>query len=150
MMIQYEFCQSTLKCLRESGWFVGRAVDVAPFASGLIKKGYDIFPAATEFLRSFGGLRVVHPHAKVWAMNDFFVLNPADAAYLDDHRDEVEKWAGEILCPIGVAHRKYMDLLMAVSGTVYVYMDGLLLRVASSGPAAIEAICTGAEYENIQ
>jgi hypothetical protein len=140
-----KFSDATLDILCRAGWHEDRLVDTSGYEEALQSRGYPFHPAVEDFLRHFGGLRVVHPHAKVTHMQDYFDLDASKAAEstLPEWVSLYSERVGAPLCVIGMAFRDYMVLVMDPSGTVYAGYDNVLRKVGESGPDAIEALCSG-------
>lgn len=47
-----------LTLLRRSGWFAGRSIDVSADLAALSSEGFQLTPAAQDFLREFSGLEI--------------------------------------------------------------------------------------------
>jgi SUKH-3 immunity protein len=144
-VVSKRFSPATITVLEASGWRPGRSIDINVWVRALKSDGYDAFPSVAEFLREFGGLKLVFPHAKVAGVEDDCQFDPALAA-ADVSPERVSYWAGGIderLCVVGEAHRRNMTLVMGISGKVFAGRDELLLAIGDDGEDAIEALCTG-------
>jgi hypothetical protein len=126
-------------------------VDTEEYEEVLRKHDYPVHPKVLEFLRSFGGLHVVHPHARVPEETDDFHLDPIESVRLS-----VPAWARAYservnapLCVIGQARRGYALLTMDPGGAVYSGVDNILRKVGDSGTDAIEALCSGRDLEKV-
>jgi hypothetical protein len=146
-----EFSGRTKRCLEQSGWTLDRSIDITSFTQILEGEGYHVSKAVKDFLTSFGGLRVEHPHAKAPESMDFFTLNPieATAGICRERVETYEERTCKQLCVIGEAFRGYMTLMMSDDGMVYAAYDDLMVRVGSSGKDAIDALCNGRELERL-
>lgn len=141
------FSTITRHCLYAAGWRKGRTIQTDHWESLLRSAGNPVHPAVIEFLREFGGLKVVHPDRFVQGEWDSFHLSPSvamehfpideDGLYDDNER------VGTPLCAIGTAAGDRMLLEMAADGRVFAAVDDLMFFVGNSGAEAIEALCTG-------
>lgn len=150
-MIENHFSKKTLQLLHQSGWHDKRIAPIDAYIVELGQESYRATEAVIDFLRSFGGLSVVHPDDKVPGRTDFFHLDPIQGAH-STTRERVETYEeriGEQLCVIGEAYSRYMVLMMSPSGSVYAAYDDILIKVGDSGADAIEAICSGRDMEQI-
>ena len=141
-----------MQCLLEAGWRPGRNVPVPEEAEAELRAdGHALLPSARAFLAEFGGLTVIHPHART-AGPDRFVI---DALLAVRGRDsdwvrEYERRSGEpALTPVGEAARGYLIMCMGSGGYVYGGYDDFLVRLGTSGDDAIEALCTGREAPHV-
>lgn len=62
----------TLSLLKESGWSEDRRMEISNYEDELKEEGYIVNDTIREFLRSFGGLKVIHPHHHVETSKDEF------------------------------------------------------------------------------
>lgn len=146
------FSEKTVECLRDAGWEQGRSVDIEDFKKTLDGEECESFDEVDEFLTEFGGLKVHHPHHKVSGTDDYFIIDPAGACEDFDPlwvTDDYSERTGEVLCPIGEAHRGHMVLAMGETGAVYAGYEDILHKVADSGAEAIENLCCGYDPEEI-
>jgi hypothetical protein len=131
--------------LQQAGWGDERQVDTSEYEKSLKSEGYPVHTIVVDFLKSFGGLRVIHSHHRVPQTNDEFCINPIVAAshiYPERVEDYSER-VGAPLCVIGEAFNYHMTLMMDSNGGVYAGYDDTLIRVGDSGSDAIEALCSG-------
>jgi hypothetical protein len=145
------FSEQTIKCLYSAGWSEDRRVDTAEYERILQTADYPVHPEVKEFLRRFGGLQVVHPHAALPAYDDYFHFDVAKAVSSEWplNVQSCGNVIGASLCIIGMSHREYMTLMMDPSGKVYaLYVQ--LFYVGESGEDAIEALCTGRDLPKIE
>jgi len=140
------FSTDTEALLRKAGWREGRKIDTSEYEQILIKEGFEIQNCVIALLQEFGGLRIVHPHAKVPRETDDFIFD-VDKAVVEygcgwakgnyNHR------VGKKLCSVGEACDAHMILVMSSDGEVFAGFDDFLCYVGSSGDDAIEALCSG-------
>ncbi|MFX0196969.1 MAG: SUKH-3 domain-containing protein [Candidatus Hodarchaeota archaeon] len=147
------FSTETEAFLKKAGWRKGRAVNIDDYVQFLKNETFDIPKTVINFLREFGGLKVVHPHAKVPGKMDFFSFNVKKA--IQDHdplwvKEEYSNRVGKQLCIIGQAFRDYMVLSMSEDSEVFAGFDDILVYVGSSGDQAIENLCLGKELKEIR
>jgi len=145
------FSERTLTLLRQAGWREDRAVDTSGYEKALRQEGYPVHPAVVEFLRQFGGIRVVYPAKGDAKIKDEFHFDATKAAenWFPATVDQFSQRTGAALCVIGEASRGNSLLLMDPSGGVYSGVDQWLVKVADSGIEAIEALCDGKEIVKI-
>jgi hypothetical protein len=149
----YAFSKQTLDSLRHAGWYEGRECEqFDEYKRILNQEEFELSDTIEQFLKSFGGLLVKHPHAKVHDVIDYFhcdvvkAINGSDPNWVSaDYSERV----GEPLCIIGEAFRRNMVLSMSPTGKVYAGVDDFLICVGASGEDAIEALCTGRELEKV-
>lgn len=146
------FSSETEVFLKKAGWRKGRAVNIDDYIHVFENETFTIPESVINFLREFGGLTVMHPHAKVPGAMDFFTFNVNKAIQDHDHlwvKEDYSKRVGKTLCIIGQAFRDYMVLSMSDDGEVYAGFDEFLVHVGSSGDQAIENLCLGKELKEI-
>lgn len=56
------FSKATMALLSSAGWVDERKVDTSKYEYILKSEGYPVHSSVISFLKSFGGLRVIHPH----------------------------------------------------------------------------------------
>lgn len=147
-----DFSQKTLALLQQAGWSENRTVDISEYEKILKSEGYQIYAVVVDFLKRFGGLRLVFPHHRVPQHNDEFIIDPSIAAadiYIERVKEDYSERVGAQLCVIGEAFSRHMTVMMASDGKVYAGYDDLLICVGNSGTDAIEAICSGREMPEI-
>ena len=146
-----EFSEKTAKYLARAGWTPASVSDTTSFEKLLRERGFTVHEAALRFLNHFGGLHIEYPHAKASDITDNMHF---DISVVVSHirPSDVESYGGLVgstLCPIGEAARGYFILMMDESGAVYGAYGDFFVKVGVSGPAAIEALCSGKELEEI-
>jgi len=145
------FSKTTRELLEKAGWNDMRVTEISAYEHTLYERGYPVHESVLQFLRNFGGLRVVHPHSRVANTEDRFhfdasrAANSIDCLRVKDYSVRV----GKSLCVIGQARREYMVLLMDSDGRVYAGYDQLLVKVGDSPVDAIEALCTGKRFSKV-
>lgn len=147
-----QFSDVTLDLLESAGWSANRSVETTTYVEALQAEGYPICQAVTDFLSSFGGLKVIHPHAKVTSESDNFYIDPLRAVREVPSEKVTEYYserAGTPLCVIGEASDGYLVLMMDCAGKVYAGYDELFWKVGHSGTDAVEAICRGYDFEEV-
>ena len=139
------FSTETRTLLQQAGWGDERQVDTSEYEKYLKSEGYSVHTIVVDFLKSFGGLRVVHSHHRVAQTNDEFCINPIVAAshIYPERVEDYSQRVGVPLCVIGEAFNYHMTLMMDSNGTVYAGYDDTLIRVGNSGYDAIVALCSG-------
>ncbi|AUX26034.1 uncharacterized protein SOCEGT47_065870 [Sorangium cellulosum] len=149
----HRFSPATEACLKRAGWRPGRSVRTDHWESLLRAANNPVHASVVDFLREFGGLRVVHPHHRVPGKQDYFHINPSIAAkefpIREDGLYDDNERVGAPLCAIGTACRDYMLLIMDAAGKVYASMDDYLFLVGNSGFEALESLCTPHEWAEI-
>lgn len=153
MPMRPRFSDLTTQCLLKAGWHPGRNVALPQGTeAGLRADGHVLLPSARAFLAEFGGLTVVHPHARAPTSPDRFVIDALLAANGGDPSwvREYERRSGEpSLTPVGEAARGYLIMCMGPGGHVYGGYDNTLIRLGTSGNDAIEGLCTGREAPQV-
>lgn len=144
------FSSEVQHLLLEAGWYAGRQVDALLYAPGVLEAGYAWTPAATNFLREFGGLRLNFLRADgSLGMLHFDPLialgyqTPAQVQHYTDHL------APAALCLIGQAYAEHLILLMDEAGTVYGSFEDMVYEVGTNGAAAIEAVCLDLPFREL-
>jgi len=147
------FGELTLQCLLTAGWHPGRNVSLPEQAETEPRAdGHALLPSARAFLAEFGGLTVVHPHARAPASTDRFVIDALVAARGTDPdwvRDYERRSGETALTPVGEAARGYLIMCMGPGGHLYGGYDNFLVRLGTSGDDAIEGLCTGREAPQV-
>jgi hypothetical protein len=146
------FSTNTKSLLIKAGWQEGRKVDTTGYEQVLIEEGFEIPNCAITLLQEFGGLRIVHPHAKVPRETDDFIFEAVKATFMsraDWVKENYSRRVGKKLCSIGEASDAHMILAMSSDGEVFGGFDDFLCYVGSSGDDAIEAFCSGREVREI-
>lgn len=139
------FSETTLAWLHKAGWSEDRVFDTSEYEQLLKEAGYPVFPKVVEFLRSFGGLRILFHHARVPNyMDDCNFIIPEAIREPDWMVDDV-KTVGKPLCLIGECNRDHFWLLMDESGKVYAG-ENITFLVANSGPEAVEEIMSNRPF----
>jgi len=149
----YGFSKNTLDYLQCAGWYEGREYEQLDEYKRILKQEeFELSETIEQFLKSFGGLLVKHPHAKVPDVTDYVhfdvikAINGSDPNWVSA---DYSVRTGEDLCIIGEAFRRNTILSMSPTGKVYSGADDFLTYVGASGEEAIEALCTGRELEQV-
>jgi len=140
------FSTDTHSLLRKAGWQEGRKIDITGYEEVLREEGFEIPTCVIALLQEFGGLRIVHPHAKVQGETDDFIFE-VDKVMVE-HEDYWVKGnyshrVGKKLCCVGKACDANMTLAMSSDGEVFAGFDSFLCYVGSSYDDAIESLCSG-------
>ncbi len=146
------FSSKTLGRLREAGWREDRDVNTEPFRQQFRAEGHRTNKAALDFLQRFGDLELTYVHQRVPTAVENCHFDAARAA-TDVFSENVHFWEekiGEAMCPIGEARSGYLTLLMTEKGEVFAGVDDLLFRVAPSGEEAINVLCEGRDFEDVE
>lgn len=135
----------TQKMLKKSGWNKNRRIDISSYEKDLLAEGYPINDKIRNFLISFGGLEVHHPHHRVQNEEDEFHLNPSVAiqTIYPERVEEYNHRTNNHLVVIGEASKGYLILMMGLDGKVYAGYDDFLLLLGFSGEDALETLCEG-------
>ncbi len=146
------FSTDTESLLRKAGWQEGRKIDTTGYEQVLREEGFEIPACVIALLQEFGGLRIVHPHAKVPGKTDDFIFEAVKATV--EHRGGWAKGnyshrVGKKLCSVGEACNAHMILVMSSDGEVFGGFDDFLCYIGSSGDDAIEALCSGRDVREI-
>jgi hypothetical protein len=153
VLMRPRFSKLTMQCLLKAGWHADRNVSLPQETEAELRAdGHALLPSARAFLAEFGGLTVVHPHARVPATPDRFVIDALLATQGTDPRwvREYERRSGEpALTPVGEAARGYLIMCMGQGGHVYGGYDSFLVRLGTSGDDVIEGLCTGREAPQV-
>jgi hypothetical protein len=145
------FSTETRALLQQAGWSEDRCVDTSEYEKSLQSEGYPLHEVVLDFLKRFGGLRVVYPHYRVKDEKDEFYINPT-VAVADIGSGWVEEYSERVgvpLCVIGQAFSYHMTVVMAQDGKVYAGYDDTLIHVGDSGTDAIEALCSGRNMSEV-
>ena len=146
----YSFSKQTLDLLYEAGWKEDRHFDTTEYERLLKTHGHPVFPVVHDFLQSFGGLKIHHPHLYVegvWEEMDLSISEYTAEVRIYNASDLAED-IGTPVCLIGNFYNRMMCLFMSASGYVYGDSD-YYFQVGTSGPDAIEAICTNRKFTDI-
>jgi hypothetical protein len=141
----------TAEALQSAGWHPARKVDTAKYEKVLEADGYPRVPAALDFLRSFGGLEIVHPNPEAPGSMKRIVLDPERAVAKFDFAwaQEYMQRLGESLSAIGTAASGYLLLLMDKQGAVYAGYDDLLYYVGSDALEALDNLCCARDFPEV-
>lgn len=146
------FSTDTKFLLIKAGWQEGRKVDITRYKQVLIEEGFEIPNCVITLLQEFGGLRIVHPHAKVPGKTDDFIfeIDKATCYHLGGLvKGNYSHRIGKKLCIIGEACDAHMLLVMSDDGEVFAGFDDFLCYVGASGDDAIESLCSGRNLREI-
>ena len=113
--------ENTLKYLREAGWYEGRKIDITEIVKYLEGYGYEVFEPVKRFLEEFGMLTIRIPddcEFSNYKYNEHHtnVMEAIDWPYSDGVFEDVEKYAGERLVPVGMIHNENLWLFVSESG----------------------------------
>ncbi|HDN25833.1 MAG TPA: hypothetical protein ENG03_01800 [Thioploca sp.] len=75
------FSTKTQSLLIKAGWQEGRKIDTTGYEQVLREEEFEIPTCVKALLQEFGGLRIVHPHAKVPGETDDFIFEAVKATY---------------------------------------------------------------------
>lgn len=121
------FGLSATKYLSQAGWFPGRTCDTRRFEMALKRDGYDVFPAALEFLRELGGLAGKHPAYRTTTTKEFdFDAARATGDMPKERVDVYAKRFGSSLIPVGEVDNGYITLMISSDGTLLGGLDDYL------------------------
>ena len=136
------FSAQTRALLQRAGWSENRSVDTSEYEKSLNSEGYPLHEAVLDFLKRFGGLRVIYPHHRAKDEKDEFYINPtvAVAGISSGWVEEYSERVGVQLCVIGQAFSYRMTLVMAPNGEVYAGFDDTLICIGNSETDPIEAL----------
>ncbi|SFE54946.1 SUKH-3 immunity protein [Paenibacillus algorifonticola] len=146
------FLEQTLKVLTQSGWFIGREIDISETNKMLKTRGFDVFPCVEQLLREFGELE--YSYLKLDGKVESFHFKPklvlGDIMEREDY-SEFEYWFNEPLVVIGEAYRRNMNMFMSESGKVYGEYGGYqLFKFGENIYEALEALCQPKPIEEIK
>ncbi len=140
------FSKDTEALLIKAGWREERKIDTTVYERALIEEGFEIPNCVIALLQEFGGLRIVHPHAKVPEETDDFIFEMVKATFISRNgwvKENYSHRVGKKLCRVGEACDAHMILAMSSDGEVFAGFDSFLCYVGSSGDDAIESLCSG-------
>jgi hypothetical protein len=150
-MEHLNFSPKTRSLLEAAGWSDSREIDTTGYEKTLRERSYPVHPSVLEFLSRFGGLIVIHPHARVPGMQDRFHFDASRAA-----ESVFPAWVKEYsarlnapLCVVGQAYREYMVVMMDPQGRMFAGYDHILVELGTSFVEAIENICAGKQHPRI-
>lgn len=140
-----------IEFLKVAGWTENRKIDISRYENALQKEGYIINKVIRDFLISFGGLKIKHPHHGIQNKEEEFHLDPilAISGIYPEKIEEYNKRTGSILTVIGEASNRYLVLMMAEQGAVYAAYDDFLIFLGESGEEAIVTLCEGKQATEI-
>jgi len=143
--------QVTKNFLSDIGWSEGHRSDASPYIEALVGDGYSNFPASTDFLESFGGLRGPVPAYRVAGQFDQIHFDPRLAIEnIYKERVEVyEKRVGEKLVVVGEIYNGNMALLISESGAFYGARDDYLCWIGGSAAEALNNIFDLRQFREI-
>jgi hypothetical protein len=146
------FSTDTKALLIKAGWQKGRKIDTTGYERALIEERFEIPTCVIALLQEFGGLRIIHPHAKVPEETDDFIFEVVKATFISRNgwvKGNYSNRVGKKLCRIGEASDAHLILAMSSDGEVFGGFDDFLCYIGSSGDDAIEALCSGREVRVI-
>jgi hypothetical protein len=148
------FSEQTQKILTVAGWSSDYSYDTARYKAIFAEAGCEVPEKVLKFLQSFGGLRLYYPHRidTKPVMMEFRPLIGLEALKTNICKDlehYAQRIGGDKIFPIGNFAGLYMLMMMDEQGIVYGAYDEFFVKVAESGIEAIEAICGGKDFEEI-
>jgi hypothetical protein len=140
--MSYKFDEKLLAALRPYGWHPQRKVSANKYISDWKNEGYRIFPQASEFSESFGGIKISHP---AYSGNgaDESSFDPSMATRRLDRSwvvEVYEKLADELLLPVGQGYSGHLTFLIGDRGGLYGAYDDYFCRVGKNVEIAIANI----------
>jgi len=96
------FSERTLKALTDAGWSENYQFDPTDYKRELVIQGYEIFEAADEFLRKYGGLYLNYVHPRYPALRTTFHLNAAAAARNLPHDSAASRYEERIAQKVNI------------------------------------------------
>ena len=113
--------ENTLKYLREAGWYEGRKIDITEIVKYLEGYGYEVFEPVKSFLEEFGMLTIRIPddcEFSNYKYNEHHtnVMEAVNRPYLYMGYEQIEKYAGERLIPVGMVYNENLWLYVSESG----------------------------------
>ena len=140
----YDFSEITLNCLKEAGWSHDYRYDPTQLFAFFADIKIAIPQKAREFIEHYGGLKIMHPHAKVDNYWEELVFD-CQLSWIKSNSKNwsrgVETTVEASLFPIGTCYNGLVFVFMAESGRVYVD-SGDHCFAGDSGEQFIERICT--------
>lgn len=124
--------------LERAGWYEGRDVPLPLFAPD----GLTLFPVAEAVLGEFGGLRFGKCGAGVDFTTSDVVIDPGLAVHLKAELDDLGRFLGTRLFPLGEVHRGHGFLVIDEQGRTYLLSDELS-PLAASFSQALESLLLG-------
>lgn len=137
-----DISEKTLNALQKAGWYEGREIDTKELESNLEKLGYVVYKPVRQFLKEFGMLKVedvecqeIHDTASILT----------DKYNSRDGFKQIESYAGEALCLVGLVDNGYLRFFVSESGKVYCESG----KLGNNGLEAWEALInkTGENYK---
>jgi|SRR5215813_5271228 len=145
----HKLSKKSINLLLQAGWSEDRSIDTATFEKLCKDNGMKFFPVVADFLRIFGNLRMVNPHAIPPAAEDWQFDVAAAVKYGANIAPYYGHRLGGDVCMIGQAQREYMLLMMNEQGQVYAGYDQLIWFVGDSGIDAINALSEGRKLTKV-
>lgn len=140
-----QFSEKTKHLLEQAGWTEGRVIDPIPYVEALKIKGFIVFAPVLEFLRQFGGLKILYSMyvdvGDYRVTSDYILHFDTTDIYATSLRS-VEHDASLIktsLCLIGEADDYFTSLMMDSLGRVYASTEEHIYLIGETGEAAIES-----------
>jgi hypothetical protein len=138
-MTSHHVSTRALAVLRAYGWHPERCVGVEAVADFLKSNGVELFPAAVDFLKEFGGLHLQLPDGGISAVK--FDVHDEMSYFEGSELDQLRSLVKQSLCPIGVGGR-FLLFLTPSEEMIFLHDEWLLLLLARNIHDGFEVICT--------
>lgn len=141
--------KKSIDLLRQAGWSEDRSIDTSQYERLVKSRELEWFPVAAEFLCEFGDLYVVNPGAVHPVKEDWHFDVARAVEYGTNCAPYYGRRLGREVCPIGMASREYLILMMDEEGKVYAGYDESFWFVADSGIEAINVFSEGRKLRKL-
>ena len=142
----FNFDEYILTILYKSGWCPTRYININNDIKLLNDNGFYPSQLIQQFLHNFINLTIIHNHAKVKTVMDYFhfsintAINSGDITWVSEQYSEQ---CNTSLCIIGEAYRRQLILCMSDVGEIYAGIDDSLYIVGLTIESAITTLING-------
>lgn len=152
-----KFPADIVAVLSSSKWSEDRCVDIDDYLEQLTEAGYPEFPALTDFLENFGGLKINYGSKTTY---EEINIDPT-VALINVTRDMASNYilrAGEVMVPVGTFSADSSTsslfepdfvLFMGTSGSLYCTLDDELYRLGENIIEGLTRIIRKIEWQEI-
>jgi hypothetical protein len=127
--------------LAAAGWYPGRQIDLSHFQEKLRQAGYELFPAATEFMAEFGNLEVGAKRDSDSQYSWDFRLYVPDEAEIEA-LDSTGRAIDTRLAHVGRCNPSDLMILISCDAELYTEWSGTLSLVGTSAEEGLIAIAS--------
>ncbi|WP_276482879.1 SUKH-3 domain-containing protein [Paraflavitalea pollutisoli] len=127
--------------LDEAGWYENRSMDIEYELESLRREGFtEPNEAIKSLLKEFGNIRIAFKLPS-GAVSDIILNVELAIGFYDTDANRIyERWAQEVLIPVGVLHFETSIILVSLNLNFYMIVERQLYLVANSFEGFLDAI----------